>query len=59
MFDGASLVVNADRSVAWALPAWEEKLVVTEWRREGEGWVCAARRTRAPARSVRSRSITP
>jgi NAD+ synthase len=40
VFDGASLVVNADRSVAWALPAWEEKVVVTEWRREGDGWVC-------------------
>ena len=40
VFDGASLVANADRSVAWALPAWEEKLVITEWRREGGGWVC-------------------
>jgi len=40
VFDGASLVVNADRSVAWALPAWEEKVVVTEWRREGQGWIC-------------------
>jgi len=40
VFDGASLVVNADRSVAWALPAWEEKVVVTEWRREDKGWVC-------------------
>jgi len=40
VFDGASLVVNADRSVAWALPAWEEKVVVTEWRREAQGWVC-------------------
>ncbi|MDE2133718.1 MAG: NAD+ synthase [Alphaproteobacteria bacterium] len=40
VFDGASLVVNADRSVAWALPSWEEKVAVTEWRRQGEGWVC-------------------
>ncbi len=42
VFDGASLVVNADRSIAWALPAWEEKIAITEWRREGEGWKCAA-----------------
>ena len=40
VFDGASLIVNADRTVAWALPAWEEKVVVTEWHREVGGWVC-------------------
>ncbi|MGA7713817.1 MAG: NAD+ synthase [Rhizomicrobium sp.] len=40
VFDGASLVVNADRSVAWALPAWEEKIAITEWRHTGLGWVC-------------------
>jgi NAD+ synthase len=48
VFDGASLAVNADRSVAVALPAWEEKIVVTEWTRQGETWVCAAGE-RAPA----------
>ena len=41
VFDGASLVANADRSLAWSLPAWEEKLAVTEWTRAGSGWVCA------------------
>ena len=40
VFDGASLIVNTDRKVAWALPAWEEKIVVTEWHREDSGWVC-------------------
>jgi NAD+ synthase len=40
VFDGASLVVNTDLSVAWALPAWQEKLAITEWRREAQGWVC-------------------
>jgi len=40
VFDGASLVVNADLSVAWALPAWQEKIAITEWQRRGEGWVC-------------------
>jgi NAD+ synthase len=40
VFDGASLVVNADRSVAWALPSWEEKVALTLWRRDGELWVC-------------------
>jgi NAD+ synthase len=41
VFDGASLVCNADGTLAWALPAWEETLVVTEWTRTGKGWVCA------------------
>ncbi len=41
VFDGASLVCNADASLAHALPAWEEALVVTEWTRGANGWVCA------------------
>src|SRR5215831_16861817 len=41
VFDGASLVVNADRSVAWALPAWEEKVAVTDWTRKNGAWICA------------------
>jgi NAD+ synthase len=41
VFDGASLVVNADGALAWALPAWEEMIALTEWRREPEGWICA------------------
>ncbi|HXC54445.1 MAG TPA: NAD+ synthase [Rhizomicrobium sp.] len=41
VFDGASLVLNADRSVAAALPAWQEALVVTQWSRQSGGWVCA------------------
>ena len=48
VFDGASLIVNADRSIAWALPAWEEKIAITEWTRHGEQWVCTAGE-RAPA----------
>ncbi len=40
VFDGASLVANADCSIAWALPAWEEQVVVTEWKRERGTWVC-------------------
>jgi NAD+ synthase len=55
VFDGASLVVNADRSVAWVLPSWEEKIAVTEWRREAKGWVCLPGE-RAPAEE-RSASV--
>jgi NAD+ synthase len=41
VFDGASFVANADCSIPIALPAWEEKLVVTDWHRSGATWVCA------------------
>ncbi len=41
VFDGASFVLNADQSLAVQLPAWEEALIVTEWRRGNNGWVCA------------------
>ena len=40
VFDGASMVLNADRKLAWSLPPWEEKTVVTEWRRDNGVWVC-------------------
>jgi NAD+ synthase len=41
VFDGASLICNADASLAWSLPSWEEKIVVTDWSRTADGWVCA------------------
>jgi NAD+ synthase len=41
VFDGASIVCNADRSIPVSLPAFEEALVVTEWTRSPAGWVCA------------------
>ena len=41
VFDGASFVLNADRSLPVQLPAWEERLVISEWRRGNAGWVCA------------------
>ena len=40
VFEGASFVLNGDRSLAVQMPAWEEGIVLTEWRREGEGWRC-------------------
>jgi len=41
VFDGASLVCNPDGTLAYALPAWQEKIVVTDWSRTAKGWVCA------------------
>ncbi|MDR3526489.1 MAG: NAD+ synthase [Rhizomicrobium sp.] len=41
VFDGASLVVNADKSLAHALTPWVEQTVVTDWHRSNGVWVCA------------------
>ena len=41
VFDGASFVIGADRSLCAQLPSWEEAVVVTSWQRDGDGWVCA------------------
>src|SRR6478752_4376212 len=40
VFDGASFVLNADRSVGAQLPTLRETVAVTEWRREAGGWRC-------------------
>jgi NAD+ synthase len=40
VFDGASFVLNADRSLACQMPEFEEGLAMTRWKRDGGGWVC-------------------
>lgn len=40
VFDGASFVLNADRRLAVQLPGWQEAVVVTQWARGPDGWVC-------------------
>jgi NAD+ synthase len=40
VFDGASFVLNADRTLAWQMPMFEEQLALTEWLREDDGWRC-------------------
>jgi NAD+ synthase len=41
VFDGASFGLNADRSVAFQLPAFTEAVVTTRWSRTNAGWRCA------------------
>jgi NAD+ synthase len=41
VFDGASFVLNADRSVAVQLPSFMPALVMTEWHRQDDRLVCA------------------
>jgi NAD+ synthase len=40
VFDGASFVLNEDATLVVQMPAWEEALGITEWRREGGRWRC-------------------
>ncbi len=40
VFDGASFALNADRSVAFQLPAFVEAVVTTRWSRTNSGWRC-------------------
>src|SRR5208282_4393115 len=44
VFDGASFALNADRSVAFQLPAFHETVVTTHWSRTAGAWRC----TRGP-----------
>jgi len=41
VFEGASFVLNADRSLALTMKRFEEQLVLTEWHREDQILVCA------------------
>jgi NAD+ synthase len=42
VFDGASFVLNANRSMALALPAWKEAIEISEWTRGDQSrWTCA------------------
>ena len=41
VFEGASFVLNADRSLAVQMPHFEEAVTLTEWTRQGEVLVCA------------------
>jgi NAD+ synthase len=41
VFEGASFVLNADRSLAVQMPMFAEQVLVTEWTRGPKGWSCA------------------
>jgi NAD+ synthase len=42
VFDGASFVLNADRSLGAQLPTFRETVALTEWKREGGSWRCVS-----------------
>ena len=41
VFEGASFVLNPDRSMPVQLPAFREAVVTTQWERTAAGWRCA------------------
>jgi NAD+ synthase len=55
VFDGASMVVNADGSLARLMPPWAENVVTTEWMRAATGWVCTPGEIASP--EERSQSV--
>jgi NAD+ synthase len=40
VFDGASFVLNADRTLAAQLPAFQESVSLIRWQRQGGTWRC-------------------
>ena len=40
VFDGGSFVLSGDRSLCAKAGAFEEELLITEWRRVSDSWVC-------------------
>ncbi len=53
VFDGSSFVMqpggegNGDAELVVQMCDWEEDLLVTEWRRQADGWRCTTRETHA------------
>jgi NAD+ synthase len=41
VFDGASFILNADRSLALQMPYFDEAVTLTTWTRTADGLVCA------------------
>jgi NAD+ synthase len=44
VYDGASFVLNADRTLALQMPYFEEALTLTSWTRAGEKLVCTGQK---------------
>jgi len=53
VFDGASFVLNKDRSLPVQMASWKEGLVVTDWQRDEKGdWSCATTEIIDPGTSL-------
>jgi len=48
VFDGGSFALQADRTLAFQMPQFEEQIAVSDWQKEGEGpWRCVSGETAA------------
>ena len=47
VFDGASFVLNANRTIGAQLPAFREDIAMTRWRRDPGGWHCSGEQAAA------------
>ena len=43
VFDGSSFVMHPDGELVAQMCDWDEHLLVTDWRREADGWRCSTR----------------
>ena len=43
VFDGSSFIMHPDGERVVQMADWDEQLLITEWKREAEGWRCATR----------------
>jgi NAD+ synthase len=43
VFDGSSFIMHPDGERVVQMVDWDEQLLVTDWKRESEGWRCATR----------------
>ena len=43
VFDGSSFIMHPDGERVVQFPDWDEKLLITEWTREADGWRCSTR----------------
>ena len=47
VFDGSSFIMHPDGERVVQFPDWDEKLLLTEWKREPDGWRCSTRESHA------------
>jgi len=48
VFDGGSFALNADRSLVIQMPGWKSDVMISDWKKSGETWSCAAQKLCEP-----------
>jgi NAD+ synthase len=50
VFDGASFVVDAKGEMMASITSWDQEMILTQWTREADGWVCSGPKTTPESR---------